>query len=104
MMIDVLTITADELQSLLSKGDLTSLELVHLYRNQIEQHNHRGMKLNAVLNLVPEAIVEERARFLDNERAEGRVRSVLHGIPITVKVGSCGLVLLVSSIDSILVG
>jgi amidase len=85
-LIDVLSFTSADLQLLLSDGSVTSLELVHLYRAQIKRHNYDGLKVNSVLNLVPDDIVENRARLLDEERARGHVRSLLHGIPITVKV------------------
>jgi amidase len=86
-LIDVLSVTAADLQSLLTEGAMTSLELVQLYRDQIQRHNHDGLKVNSVLSLVPDDIVNDRAKLLDEERAKGHIRSVLHGIPITVKVG-----------------
>lgn len=77
--------TASDLQSALSSGDITSVEIVKTYLGHIEKHNDR---LRAVLQVAPESQVLERARTLDKEREEGSVRGPLHGIPILVKVMS----------------
>lgn len=75
--------TASHLQSALSSGDITSVEIVRIYRGHIEKHNDR---LRAVLQVAPEPLVLERARTLDKEREEGSIRGPLHGIPVLVKV------------------
>ena len=86
--IDVLTATAAELQSLLEDGKISSLDLVEIYLDQIEKHNHRGMKLHAIIEIAPKPDVIERARQLDQERKVNGPRGAMHGIPVIVKVWS----------------
>ncbi|KAI0532344.1 amidase signature domain-containing protein [Xylaria digitata] len=83
--INLLTVTSAELQKLLTDGQVRSTELVELYLNHIEKHNHNGWKLNAMISTTPREIILRIAQVLDEERANGTVRSKLHGIPITVK-------------------
>lgn len=83
---NLLTATAGELRRLLDAGDCTSVDLVNLYLEQIEAHNHDGMKLNAMISTAPLERVLEEARALDQERREKGPRSRLHGIPIILKV------------------
>lgn len=81
--IDLLTITASELQILLNAGVVSSRDLVCMYLDQIQTHNHY---LKAVLQTVPREKLLAQAECLDRERAEGVVRGPLHGIPILIKV------------------
>ena len=83
--VPLLRATAHELQQRLAT-DLTSVELVEAFLAQIERHNHNGMKLNAVVSVCPREIAIEQAKRCDKERAEGRVRSAIHGIPVVLKV------------------
>jgi amidase len=83
--IDPLTTTAEGPQELLTSGRLTSLDLVNIYLGQIEQHNKKGLKLNAIISTAPQRIIAEQARLLDAERATGSIRGPLHGIPVVVK-------------------
>lgn len=69
----------------MQKGEITSEALVVRCLSQIDSHNHQGMKLNAVLNTASAEIVRNQAIALDQERARGKVRSPMHGIPIIVK-------------------
>lgn len=80
---DPLDTTASHLQSALSSGEITSVEIVKTYLRQIETHNDR---LRAVLQVAPEHLLLERAETLDKEREEGSFRGPLHGIPVLVKV------------------
>ncbi|KAI0388266.1 amidase signature domain-containing protein [Xylariaceae sp. FL0594] len=82
---DVLTATASELQGLLETGHVRSVDLVGRYLSQIEEHNHKGLKLNAMISTTPRETLLRIAGELDREREEGRVRGRLHGIPITIK-------------------
>lgn len=82
---NTLTTTALELQSQLRSGSLTSVEIVEVYLAQIEKHNHTGPKLNAIINVVPRDNLLARAKELDEERKEGKIRGPLHGLPIIVK-------------------
>ncbi|KAF2968412.1 hypothetical protein GQX73_g5175 [Xylaria multiplex] len=83
--INLLTVTSAELQKLLTSGQVRSTELVELYLDHIEKHNHNGLKLNAMISTTPRETLLRIAQILDEERVNGTVRSKLHGIPITVK-------------------
>jgi hypothetical protein len=83
MKINLLEVTAAELQKLLHDGTTTSLELVRQYREQILRHNDR---LKAMISIAPLAQVEKVASKLDDERRNGTTRSPLHGIPFIIKV------------------
>ena len=83
--IDPLTTTAKTLQKYLEAGSVTSLELVDIYVKQIEANNRNGLKLNAVISTAPYDLVSQYAKDLDAERAAGKARGPLHGIPIIVK-------------------
>jgi amidase len=72
--------TIDQLQSVMSNGTLTSLTLLKCYLKRIWQVDKY---INSILELNPDA--EEIAIALDAERASGRVRGPLHGIPFIVK-------------------
>jgi amidase len=82
---DVLPTTAAQLQTLLTKGKITSVQIVETYLQQIEKHNHAGAKLNAVIATAERAIVLAKAAVLDDERKAGSLRGPLHGVPIIVK-------------------
>lgn len=84
--IDVLTATATDLQKLLTAGTLRSLDLVDIYLDQIQRHNHQGLQLNAMISVAPREDLLRRAAELDIERQNGSLRGPLHGIPVTVKV------------------
>ncbi|KAJ1303838.1 hypothetical protein OPQ81_008259 [Rhizoctonia solani] len=72
-----------ELQNGLENEQFTSVDLVRAYQARINQVNHVGPKLNAVIETNPHAL--EQARALDQERKLSGKRSALHGIPILVK-------------------
>lgn len=84
--LDLLTVTSTELQKLLSDRSITSVDLVNTYLNQIQEQNHNGLKLNAMISVRRRELLQQTARELDKERKQGKIRSPLHGIPITVKV------------------
>lgn len=72
-----------ELGRRLGTGELTSVDLVEATIARIEAVDHAGPALRSVLSVDPAAV--ELARRLDVERAGGRVRGPLHGIPVLVK-------------------
>jgi len=72
-----------ELQTRMTRGEITSLDLVRAYLARIEAYDQKGPTLNAVSTINPDAL--EIAAALDAERAEGGPRGPLHGIPIIVK-------------------
>ncbi|CAE7219337.1 unnamed protein product [Rhizoctonia solani] len=72
-----------ELECGLDNGYFTSVDLVKAYLKRIDQVNHKGPKLRAVLEINPRAL--DQAALLDYERSNGAKRSSLHGIPLLVK-------------------
>jgi amidase len=69
-----------EMQAALKRGRVTSRELVQQYLMRIALYED---KLHAALTVNREALKE--ADQLDRERARGRIRGPLHGIPIALK-------------------
>ena len=80
---DVVEKSIDELQTALERRQVTSRQLVELYLARIDAYDQKGPTLNTFIALNPRAI--DDAVALDTERARGRVRGPLHGIPIVVK-------------------
>ena len=78
--IDITTMDITEISKALDEGILTSEELVNLYLDRINSYNSN---YNAIITINNKAIDEAKA--LDKERSGGKVRSILHGIPIIVK-------------------
>ncbi|KAJ4165398.1 hypothetical protein LMH87_007032 [Akanthomyces muscarius] len=83
--IDLARATASGLQTLLNSGEITSVDLVKQSLEQIELHNTRGLNLRALISVAPEKLALARAAELDAERAAGKLRGPLHGIPMLVK-------------------
>jgi amidase len=82
---DVLSTTAAQLQSLLTSGKITSVQIVETYLSQIQKHNHSGARLHAIIATAERGVVLAKAAALDEERRNGKLRGPLHGIPIIVK-------------------
>lgn len=72
-----------ELGALLAERHVTSVELVELTLATVDEIDRGEDGLCSVLSVDPGAV--EVARERDAERANGRVRGPLHGIPIFVK-------------------
>ncbi|HSN76101.1 MAG TPA: amidase family protein [Anaerolineae bacterium] len=72
-----------ELQATMAADALTSRGLVETYLTRIEAIDRSGPRLNAVLELNPDAL--NIADALDAERRERGPRGPLHGIPILLK-------------------
>ena len=72
-----------ELQAAMQEGRVTSAELVDLYLARIRAYDRAGPALNTIIRLNPRA--RAQADSLDAERAAGRVRGPLHGIPVLMK-------------------
>ena len=64
-------------------GRLTSARLTERFLQRVEAYDRSGPRLNAVLEVNPQA--REIAEALDRERASGRIRGPLHGIPVFLK-------------------
>jgi amidase len=77
---NVVEATIPEMQAAMVNGRITSRGLVVQYLTRIALYNN---KLNAVITVNPRALQEADAR--DRERAQGKVRGPLHGIPIAIK-------------------
>jgi amidase len=75
--------TIDDLQARMGAGALTSRELTAAYLDRIAQIDQAGPKLNAIIELNPDALAI--AEKLDAERKAGKVRGPLHGIPVLIK-------------------
>jgi Asp-tRNA(Asn)/Glu-tRNA(Gln) amidotransferase A subunit family amidase len=75
--------TIPDLQEAMSRGEVTSRELVRQYLERIEVFDRRGPVLNSLIYVNPHALVEAEA--LDRERSSKGARGPLHGIPILLK-------------------
>ena len=71
------------LSEMLENGDITSVELCKVYLERIESFDKKGPFLNSILSINSSALA--KANQMDLERQAGKVRGVLHGIPILVK-------------------
>jgi amidase len=70
-----------DMQRLMANRELSAAELVTYYVARIWRYDVG--KLNAVMELNPQALAT--ARELDAERASGRTRGPLHGVPVLIK-------------------
>ncbi|KPI45946.1 putative amidase [Cyphellophora attinorum] len=70
----------DDMQTWMSSGIMTAVDLLSCY---IDRYNQVDWYTNSVLQLNPDAMAI--AKVTDDERAAGRVRGPLHGIPFLVK-------------------
>jgi amidase len=75
--------TLVELQGALAASQITSARLVEIYTERIQKVDKSGPRINAVLEMNPDAA--EIAAALDRERKEKGSRGPLHGIPILIK-------------------
>jgi amidase len=76
----VVEATIADMQRAMEQRRVTSREIVLEYLSRIAIYED---KLNAVITTNPGAVEEATAR--DRERAEGKIRGPLHGIPIALK-------------------
>lgn len=72
-----------DLQQWMETGEQTSVSLTSLYMERIAQIDQDGPMLRSVIELNPDAIYI--ATQMDQERAQGQVRGLLHGIPVLIK-------------------
>ncbi len=77
---DVVEATIPEMQAAMEEGRITSRELVEAHLVRIALYEE---KVNAAIAINPNAL-DDADRF-DRERADGRVRGPLHGIPVALK-------------------
>lgn len=72
-----------EITDALESGDITSHDLVFQYLKRITKIDQGEIKYNSVLEVNPDAL--NIAKVLDMERADGKLRGIMHGIPILLK-------------------
>ena len=82
-MINMEELTVAKISQMLADGEISSRQLVLNYMERIALYDKSGPKLNSVLELNPDAVYIAEA--MDRERAKGKLRSPLHGIPILIK-------------------
>ena len=80
--IDIMDATIGDLTKEMEAGNVTSVQLTQMYIDRIDAYDSR-LKLNSIISICPDAIAQ--AKKLDKERAKGKVRGPLHGIPVIVK-------------------
>ena len=71
------------LQSKMAAGRLTARTLVAAYLARIDAIDRKGARLNAIIELNPDALALAAER--DRERKAGQLRGPLHGVPVLVK-------------------
>ena len=76
----IIEATIPQMRTALELKQITSREIVLQYLTRIATYED---KLNAVITVNPKALEEAEER--DRERAQGRIRGPLHGIPIALK-------------------
>ena len=79
----VLDASVSDLSHMMASGRLTSRRLVDIYLGRIAAIDNDGPRLNSIIELNPDA--QGIAEQLDAERALGKVRGPLHGIPVLLK-------------------
>jgi amidase len=77
---NVVEATIPEMRAALEKKQITSRELVTMYLARIGMYED---KLHCIITVNPHVLEEADER--DRERAQGRLRGPLHGIPIALK-------------------
>ncbi|MEJ0046491.1 MAG: amidase family protein [Rhodospirillales bacterium] len=81
--VDLTGRTLTDLAAQLRQGHLSSRQITQWYLDRIAALDRQGPKIQAVIAVNPQALVE--AGLLDDERRAGHVRGALHGLPILVK-------------------
>lgn len=80
---DLAEATIADLQAAMAAGRHTARSLVERYLARIDELDGRGPGLRSVIEVNPDAAAIAEA--LDAERRAGRVRGVLHGVPVLIK-------------------
>jgi len=75
--------TIIEIHTLMEKGELSARKLTEMYLTRIREIDKQGPKLNAIIEINPEAL--KIAEKLDEERKIKKIRGPLHGIPVIIK-------------------
>jgi amidase len=77
---NVVEATIPAMQAAMARGEVTSRQLVEQYLIRLALYEDR---LNAALAVDPDVL--QQADALDRERAQGKLRGPLHGIPVALK-------------------
>ncbi len=75
--------TVADLTQSMASGERTSRSICEAYLTRIETDDRQGSRLQSMLDLNPDTF--DIADQLDAERAAGRLRGSLHGIPVIIK-------------------
>ncbi len=81
--VDVAELSASEARRQMEGGTLTARALTEAYLSRIAAVDKAGPTLNSIIELNPSALAD--AERLDAERAAGRVRGPMHGLPVLLK-------------------
>lgn len=76
-------VTIDQLQEKMKSGTHTSRSITQLYLDRINALDKTGPAINSVIEINPDAL--EIAGKMDDERKAGKLRGLLHGIPVLIK-------------------
>lgn len=76
-------LSVDDLNKKMARGEINAQKLVKLYLDRISEIDKKGPHINAVIEINPDAM--KIAADLDKERAAGKIRGPLHGIPVLIK-------------------
>jgi amidase len=76
-------VSISDLQDGMKSGKYTARAVAEKYLARIESIDKQGPAINSVIEINPDALA--LADAMDKERATGKVRGPLHGIPILVK-------------------
>ena len=80
-MIDIASLSANELVTKLKSGDLSSVELCKLYIKRINEFE----KDVQAWSFLDKKILLEKAQEADEYRKSGKPLGALHGLPVAVK-------------------
>ena len=77
---ELIEVTISDLQAQMKSGKLTARRLTEMYLERIKQVDQ---KTRSVIEINPDALAI--ADQLDKERKKGKMRSMMHGIPVLIK-------------------
>ena len=81
--VPIIDVSVADLQAAMQTGRTSSVALVKAYLGRIAAIDRAGPRINAVIELNPDALAI--AAVLDAERKAGAVRGPMHGIPVLLK-------------------
>lgn len=80
--IDLMDATVSSLEKEMSAGNLTAKQLVQMYIDRINKYD-KSLDLNSIISINPDAVKEAEQK--DKDRAAGKAKGKLFGIPVVVK-------------------